>query len=307
MAEEIGSRAVDLGDHTQRDRRLARVLEAVGRGIQERPQPAMDGQLSRIALELPDAGRVRAECRAGEGDRERATEGGVVEQRLGAQEERHGQCRRHRGAVDQRDALLGPQLVWGDGERVRGRDDAAVDVHEPVADERAEQVGERDDLAGGTAHSARHDRIPAGVQAVGDEAAERGGHPGVAAQEPGQAEQHRAAHDCLGQGRPEPGGPAGQDRTLEGRVVDAGELAVGQEAEPGGHAVGARPRLEVGRQRGSAALHRLEQPGRQRDRVRTQRDPAVEGQVELIVTLEQDGRHPRHPSPTSGGPKASLT
>jgi hypothetical protein len=124
----------------------------------------------------------------------------MVEQRAGAQQKGHGERGGQRGPVDQRDPLLGAELIGlgaSLGERVPGGHDSCVRVDEPVAHQRREQMGQRNDLAGGAADPAGHDRVEPVVQPVGDEPAEGGADAGVAAQEPGQPQQHRTAHDRL--------------------------------------------------------------------------------------------------------------
>ena len=141
---------------------------------------------------------------------------------------------------------------------------------------------ERDDLAGGAADPGGHDRVPAVVQPVGDEPAQVRADAGVAAEEAGQAQQHRAADDGLGQRRAGAGGAAGQDRPLKRGLIVGRHRAVGQVAEPGGDAVGARAGLQVGQQRVAAALNRAEQRGRRgrRARARTRSGGRARGRAD---------------------------
>jgi hypothetical protein len=223
----------------------------------------------------------------------------VVEQRLGPQHERHGEGGREWGAVDERDPLLGPELIGRDapgGQGAVGGHGCAVGMHEPVTDERLEQVRERDDLAGGAADSARHDRVPRVVQPVDDELAEVRADAGVPAEEPGQPQQHRAADDRLGQRRARAGGASGQDRPLERGLIRRrdGDGPRGHETKPGDDPVGTRAGGQVGEKGVAAVMNRVEQPVRHRHRHAIERDPAVQGQVELIVALKHHRRFWEH-------------
>jgi hypothetical protein len=138
-------------------------------------------------------------------------------------------------------------------------------------------MGEGDDLAGGATRAARDDRVPAVVEAVGDERAQRRADPGVAAQEAGQPQQHGAPHHRLGQRRTGSGGPAGKDRALERGLIDVLDRPTGEVAESGVDPVGGGAGFQVGKQGAATPPHAVEERGLKRHRLAVENDPAVDG------------------------------
>ena len=221
LLEHVERGPVHLGDHPERDRRLQGRLPATA-AVEQLADATVNSQLPGVALQLADAHRIRPGRRVDHRHGQRSGQSGVLEQRLRTQRQRNPQRGSKRRAVDQRDPLLGAQLVRSDvarGERVRGCDDVPVEQHGSRSGERLEQVSERDRLARGAADGGGNDRQPAVVEAVGDEPAQAGAHAGAPAQKARQPQQHRPADDRGRQRRPDPGGPAEQDRALKRGLV----------------------------------------------------------------------------------------
>ena len=151
-------------------------------------------------------------------------------------------------------------------------------------------MAEGNRLARGSRAAGGHHRIPAVVQPLGDEPAERRCDPRVTAQKTGQPQQHRAAHRLLGQGLPHRGGTPDEYRALQVELVVGRDRPSREIAETGGHAVGRAATGEVLLHRPPALPHVLLQRGAQLHRLALTDHATVVVEVELVVPLEDDHR-----------------
>jgi hypothetical protein len=292
LCEQIERRSVDLRDHAQGDRRLHRgVPPAAAR--QQLAHATVDAQLSGVALQFTNANRVGTGRGVDRRHRQRSCQGGMLEQRLRPQRQRDCQRRRQRSAVDQRDPLLGTELIRCDpprGKRAGGGCRPALAAHLAFAHERLEQMRELDCLAGGATRAGRDDRQPAVVEPVGDEPAQLRADAGAAAEKADKPQQHRPADDRLRQWRADRGGSGHQDGALKDGLVLGLHRPTGEVAETGVDAVGGTAALQVDEHRGTPAVHLGEQLALDLDPLALERDPAVGVEVELVVSGENQGR-----------------
>ena len=274
LLEHVERGPVHLGDHPERDRRLQGRLPATAAVEQ---LAACDGELA-AARGRPSA-RRRASSTDGPTRRSPPRPAFRPEWRArAARPTRSASGTPSAGASGAPLINAIPSLEpssYGATSRAASASAAATSVpveqHGSRSGERLEQVSERDRLARGAADGGGNDRQPAVVEAVGDEPAQAGAHPGAPAQKACQPEQHRPADDRRRQWRPDPGGPAEQDRALKRGLVLGLHGVPDQVTQAGVDAVGGSAAVEVREHRAAFGVHRREQldPDVDRARART--------------------------------------
>ncbi len=247
VSERVDEGAVHLGNDAQRHGTLA-LAAADPRAGGVAADLGGDAADARLRPEVAERRVVRRQGCAHGLDGSRGDEGEDIGDTAELAVRVNSVSRGRRGPIDQREPLLGFQRVGLDaalGESLGcGHTGAVRADDEALADEGLRHVAVGDDLAGHAEAATRHPRGEAVVEAVDDEAAQRGAHRRVARQQVTQAGEHHAPGDRRGQRWAGGYGAGAQHVALQRRPVVRRDVVPVHRPEAGVDAVAHDARLE---------------------------------------------------------------